>query len=188
MLSVLAIVIVLLVTKDDDDTAADDDDSSETSETPEASEPPTPGLLSYHRVVGEVPAGSEPSAEENMVLTDEDTGTTWELGPAVIDETDVRDAHAREYPELGEGIWVIDVTLTDEAHDAFIDYITDLSCATSAPDNQLAFVIEEELGYAGEANVPCGTDTDSDPVLNGYYSEDEAKTLADELQAAGEDG
>ncbi len=192
---VISVVIALVVTGSDDDKTADDKNDKEGSSETDAGEsggsetaPPEPGLLSYHPVVGEVEAGAEPSSPENLVITDPDSGATWELGPAVIDETDVRDAHPEAYPELGEDIWVVKLTLTDEAHDEFITYIRGIACADSAPDNQLAFIIEGELGYAGDVQVPCDSDADSDPVLNGYYDEDEARALADQLEAAGEDG
>lgn len=160
-------------------------DSDDGGQAPEADPVPAePGLFSYHPVVAMVDEGDAPSDPENLVMVDDETGDAYELGPAVLDETDLTSATPREEADLGPGIWVVELTFTDEAQEAFDQLNEQTACADDEMDKRVALVLQEELVTADPTMIECGIDLPEGTSLNGYYDEQFATEFADQLEDA----
>ena len=108
-------------------------------------------------------------AGEPVVILDPSSMDRYELGPVVVDGTDVAEAAAVEQPGTG---WVVIVNLTAEGTD-------ELASATrSAVGDRMAMVVDGRVVSVPTVNEPIGS---GNVVVAGGLSEAEARALAERL-------
>jgi preprotein translocase subunit SecD len=119
--------------------------------------------------------------DEPLVTCESDGSVKYILGPVELSGSAITDASSGlETTSSGgtTGRWVVNITLDGEGTDIFADISQRLYGAT-APQNQFAFVLDGSVISAPSMN---GLITDGRPSISGSFTEETAKTLADQLK------
>ena len=128
------------------------------------------------------PADAADAPDDEPLVTCESDGTVkYILGPVELSGSDITDATSGlETTQSGgtTGRWVVNITLDGNGTDIFADISQRLYGAT-APQNQFAFVLDGSVISAPSMN---GLITDGRPSISGSFTEETAKTLADQLK------
>ncbi|WP_291054927.1 protein translocase subunit SecD [Herbiconiux sp.] len=124
-------------------------------------------------------AGQAP-ADQPLVTCDEN-GVKYLLGPVEIEGADIADASsgvATTQQGSSTGQWVVDISFNDEGTAKFADVTTRLYGLTGV-QNQFAIVLD---GKVITAPTTGGSFTDGRAQISGSFTQDSAKTLADQLK------
>lgn len=128
------------------------------------------------------PADAADAPKDQPLITCEvDDTVKYILGPVELGGTAITDASSGlETTQSGgtTGRWVVNITLDDKGTDVFGKISQRLYGAT-APQNQFAFVLDGSVISAPSMN---GLITDGRPSISGSFTEETAKTLADQLK------
>ncbi|GAA2222004.1 protein translocase subunit SecD [Herbiconiux moechotypicola] len=124
-------------------------------------------------------AGQAP-ADEPLVTCD-DNGVKYLLGPVEIEGADIADASAgvaTTQNGASTGQWVVDISFNDEGTEKFADVTTRLYGLTGV-QNQFAIVLD---GRVITAPTTGGAFTDGRAQISGSFTQESAQTLADQLK------
>jgi preprotein translocase subunit SecD len=127
------------------------------------------------------PTDSDSSADQPIVTCESDGSVKYVLGPVELSGASISNATSGlEQTQSGgtTGRWVVNITLDGEGTDIFADISQRLYGATS-PLNQFAFVLDGQVISAPSMN---GLITDGRPSISGSFTEETAKSLADQLK------
>ena len=128
------------------------------------------------------PSSAADAPKDQPVVTCESDGSVkYILGPVELSGSAITDASSGlEQTQSGgtTGRWVVNITLDGAGTDTFADISQRLYGAT-APLNQFAFVLDGAVISAPSMN---GLITDGRPSISGSFTEETAKTLADQLK------
>ncbi|RWZ61416.1 protein translocase subunit SecD [Labedella populi] len=128
------------------------------------------------------PASAADAPKDQPVVACESDGSVkYILGPVELSGSAITDASSGlEQTQSGgtTGRWVVNITLDGAGTDTFADISQRLYGATS-PLNQFAFVLDGAVISAPSMN---GLITDGRPSISGSFTEETAKTLADQLK------
>lgn len=125
--------------------------------------------------VGQAPA------DQPLIACSTDGTAKYILGPVEIDGSDISDATsgvATTQQGASTGQWVVDLTFNDEGTQAFSDVTTRLFGLQGA-QNQFAVVLDGSVITAPTTNAVI---TDGRAQISGSFTQDSAKTLADQLK------
>ncbi|RUR00736.1 protein translocase subunit SecD [Labedella endophytica] len=125
-------------------------------------------------------AGDAPD-DEPLVTCESDGSVKYILGPVELSGSAITDATSGlQTTQSGgtTGQWVVNITLDGDGTEIFADISQRLYGAT-APQNQFAFVLDGSVISAPSMN---GLITDGRPSISGSFTEETAKTLADQLK------
>ncbi|AXH35927.1 protein translocase subunit SecD [Humibacter sp. BT305] len=125
--------------------------------------------------VGQAPA------DQPLIACSTDGSAKYILGPVEIDGSDISDATsgvATTQQGASTGQWVVDLTFDDQGTQAFADVTTRLFGLQGA-QNQFAVVLDGNVITAPTTNAVI---TDGRAQISGSFTQDSAKTLADQLK------
>ncbi|ARJ05427.1 protein translocase subunit SecD [Cnuibacter physcomitrellae] len=128
----------------------------------------------------EDPVGQAP-ADQPLIACSTDGSAKYILGPVEIDGSDISDATsgvATTQQGASTGQWVVDLTFDDQGTQAFADVTTRLFGLQGA-QNQFAVVLDGNVITAPTTNAVI---TDGRAQISGSFTQDSAKTLADQLK------
>ncbi|WP_378146560.1 protein translocase subunit SecD [Cnuibacter sp. UC19_7] len=120
-------------------------------------------------------------ADQPLIACSVDGTAKYILGPVEIDGSDISDASsgvATTQQGASTGQWVVDLTFDDEGAKAFADVTTRLYGLQGA-QNQFAVVLDGNVITAPTTNAAI---TDGRAQISGSFTQDSAKTLADQLK------
>ncbi len=119
---------------------------------------------------------------DQPLITCDDGGTVkYLLGPVEVKGQDVKDASAglvQSSQGVTTGQWAVNITFNDAGTKAFSDVTTRLVALTGA-QNQFAIVLDGKVISAPTTQAAI---TDGRPQITGNFTEQSAKTLADQLK------
>jgi preprotein translocase subunit SecD len=124
---------------------------------------------------------SEPAPADQPLVTCDDNGVKYLLGPVEIEGADIADASsgvATTQNGSSTGQWVVDLTFNDKGTTEFADVTTRLFGLTGV-QNQFAIVLD---GKVITAPTTGGAFTDGRAQISGSFTQESAKTLADQLK------
>ncbi|PZQ92073.1 MAG: protein translocase subunit SecD [Leifsonia xyli] len=167
------------------------------SETPAPSDTPTatptdgsdlswitPALQAEYDAFSCDSVGSGTSAapsDKPLITCDQSGSVKYLLGPVEVEGADISDAQpGLQTTSTGAstGEWVVNLTFNGTGTDAFAKVTTRL-VALQAPRNQFAVVLDGAVVIAPKANVAI---TDGRAQISGGFTQESAKTLADQLK------
>ncbi|GAA1444755.1 protein translocase subunit SecD [Leifsonia poae] len=124
--------------------------------------------------------GTAPTDEP--LITCDDGGTVkYLLGPVEVRGQDIKDANSglmQSSSGVSNGQWAVNIIFNDAGTKAFADVTTRLNGLTGA-QNQFAIVLDGKVISAPTTNAVI---TDGRPQISGNFTQDSAKTLADQLK------
>jgi preprotein translocase subunit SecD len=126
-------------------------------------------------------AAADAPKDQPVIACEADNSVKYILGPVELSGSAITDASSGlEQTQSGgtTGRWVVNITLDGAGTDTFADISQRLYGATS-PLNQFAFVLDGAVISAPSMN---GLITDGRPSISGSFTEETAKTLADQLK------
>jgi preprotein translocase subunit SecD len=129
----------------------------------------------------EATSAADAPKDQPVIACEVDNSVKYVLGPVELSGSAITDASSGlEQTQSGgtTGRWVVNITLDGEGTDVFADISQRLYGATS-PLNQFAFVLDGAVISAPSMN---GLITDGRPSISGSFTEETAKTLADQLK------
>ncbi len=124
-------------------------------------------------------AGQAPA--DQPLVTCDDNGVKYLLGPVEIEGADIADASsgvATTQNGSSTGQWVVDISFNDKGTQEFADVTTRLFGLTGV-QNQFAIVLD---GRVITAPTTGGAFTDGRAQISGSFTQESAKTLADQLK------
>jgi preprotein translocase subunit SecD len=124
-------------------------------------------------------AGQAPA--DQPLVTCDDNGVKYLLGPVEIEGADIADASsgiATTQNGASTGAWVVDISFNDDGTKKFADVTTRLFGLTGV-QNQFAIVLD---GRVITAPTTGGAFTDGKAQISGSFTQETAKTLADQLK------
>ncbi|QJU53628.1 protein translocase subunit SecD [Herbiconiux sp. KACC 21604] len=124
-------------------------------------------------------AGQAPA--DQPLITCDDNGVKYLLGPVEIEGADIADASAgvaTTQNGASTGQWVVDISFNDAGTKKFADVTTRLYGLTGV-QNQFAIVLD---GRVITAPTTGGAFTDGKAQISGSFTQDSAQTLADQLK------
>ncbi|MCS5733236.1 protein translocase subunit SecD [Herbiconiux daphne] len=124
-------------------------------------------------------AGQAPA--DQPLITCDDNGVKYLLGPVEIEGADIADASsgiATTQNGSSTGQWVVDISFNDAGTKKFADVTTRLYGLTGV-QNQFAIVLD---GRVITAPTTGGAFTDGKAQISGSFTQESAKTLADQLK------
>jgi preprotein translocase subunit SecD len=124
-------------------------------------------------------AGQAPA--DQPLVTCDDNGVKYLLGPVEIEGADISDASAgvaTTQNGASTGQWVVDISFNGEGTDKFADVTTRLFGLTGV-QNQFAIVLD---GKVITAPTTGGAFTDGKAQISGSFTQDSAQALADQLK------
>jgi preprotein translocase subunit SecD len=124
-------------------------------------------------------AGQAPA--DQPLVTCDDNGVKYLLGPVEIEGADIADASAgvaTTQQGASTGQWVVDISFDDEGTQKFADVTTRLFGLTGV-QNQFAIVLD---GTVITAPTTGGAFTDGKAQISGSFTQESAQTLADQLK------
>ncbi|MCS5712984.1 protein translocase subunit SecD [Herbiconiux sp. CPCC 205716] len=124
-------------------------------------------------------AGQAPA--DQPLVTCDDNGVKYLLGPVEIEGADIADASAgvaTTQQGASTGQWVVDISFNDAGTQKFADVTTRLF-GLQGVQNQFAIVLD---GKVITAPTTGGAFTDGKAQISGSFTQDSAQTLADQLK------
>ncbi|MBF4573649.1 protein translocase subunit SecD [Herbiconiux sp. VKM Ac-1786] len=124
-------------------------------------------------------AGQAPA--DQPLVTCDDNGVKYLLGPVEIEGADIADASAgvaTTQQGASTGQWVVDISFNDAGTAKFADVTTRLF-GLQGVQNQFAIVLD---GKVITAPTTGGAFTDGKAQISGSFTQDSAQTLADQLK------
>ncbi|MGD8194766.1 protein translocase subunit SecD [Herbiconiux sp. P18] len=124
-------------------------------------------------------AGQAPA--DQPLVTCDDNGVKYLLGPVEIEGADIADASAgvaTTQQGASTGQWVVDISFNDAGTQKFADVTTRLFGLTGV-QNQFAIVLD---GKVITAPTTGGAFTDGKAQISGSFTQDSAQALADQLK------
>jgi preprotein translocase subunit SecD len=124
-------------------------------------------------------ANSAPA--DKPLLACEDNTAKYILGPVEVTGEMISDASsgiATTQTGASTGQWVVNIVFNGEGTQKFADVTTRLNALTGA-QNQFAIVLDGQVISAPTTNAVI---TDGRPQISGSFTQDSAKTLADQLK------
>jgi preprotein translocase subunit SecD len=124
---------------------------------------------------------AEPAPADQPLVTCDANGVKYLLGPVEIEGADIADASsgvATTQNGSSTGQWVVDLTFNDKGTKEFADVTTRLFGLTGV-QNQFAIVLD---GTVITAPTTGGAFTDGRAQISGSFTQESAKTLADQLK------
>ena len=124
-------------------------------------------------------AGQAPA--DQPLITCDDNGVKYILGPVEIEGADIADASAgvaTTQNGSSTGQWVVDISFNDAGTQKFADVTTRLYGLTGV-QNQFAIVLD---GKVITAPTTGGAFTDGKAQISGSFTQESAQTLADQLK------
>jgi preprotein translocase subunit SecD len=122
------------------------------------------------------------SPADKPLITCDDGGTVkYLLGPVEVKGQDIKDATSgltSSSSGVTTGQWGVNIIFNDEGTKAFATVTTRLNGLTGA-QNQFAIVLDGKVISAPTTNAVI---TDGKPQITGNFTQDTAKTLADQLK------
>lgn len=118
---------------------------------------------------------SEPT-DEPLITCDVDGTVKYILGPVELDGSSIADATYGL--QQNNGVWAVNLVFDSEGTETFGEISQRLYGAES-PLNQFAFVLD---GYVLSAPAMQGVILDGKPSITGDFTQESAKTLADQLK------
>jgi preprotein translocase subunit SecD len=122
------------------------------------------------------------SPADKPLITCDDKGTVkYLLGPVEVKGQDIKDANSgltQSSSGVSTGQWGVNIIFNDEGTKTFADVTTRLNGLTGA-QNQFAIVLDGNVISAPTTNAVI---TDGRPQITGNFTQDSAKTLADQLK------
>ena len=115
-------------------------------------------------------------ADEPLITCDPDGSVKYILGPVELDGSSISDATFGL--QQNDGRWAVNLVFNSEGTEIFGQISQRLYGAT-APLNQFAFVLD---GYVLSAPSMNGVILDGKPSITGSFTQETAKTLADQLK------
>ncbi|SMQ67812.1 protein translocase subunit SecD [Agreia sp. VKM Ac-1783] len=125
-------------------------------------------------------AGQAP-ADKPLLACDENGQAKYILGPVEVTGEMISDATsgvAQTQTGASTGQWVVNIVFNDEGTSKFADVTTRLN-ALQGSQNQFAIVLDGKVISAPTTNAVI---TDGRPQISGSFTQDSAKTLADNLK------
>jgi len=142
----------------------------------------TPALQSeFDNFDCNAPAPAEPAPADQPLVTCDANGVKYLLGPVEIEGADIADASsgvATTQNGSSTGAWVVDISFNDKGTTEFADVTTRLFGLTGV-QNQFAIVLD---GKVITAPTTGGAFTDGRAQISGSFTQESAKTLADQLK------
>ncbi|SDZ03586.1 protein translocase subunit SecD [Herbiconiux ginsengi] len=123
----------------------------------------------------------EPAPADQPLVTCDSNGVKYALGPVEIEGADIADASsgvATTQNGSSTGQWVVDLSFNDKGTKEFADVTTRLFGLTGV-QNQFAIVLD---GKVITAPTTGGAFTDGRAQISGSFTQESAKTLADQLK------
>lgn len=114
--------------------------------------------------------------DEPLVTCDASGNAKYILGPVELDGSSINDASFGL--QQNNGLWAVNLKFDDEGTKIFGEISQRLYGAT-APQNQFAFVLDGLVLSAPSMNAVI---LGGDPSITGSFTQDSAKTLADQLK------
>jgi preprotein translocase subunit SecD len=115
--------------------------------------------------------------KDEPLITCDTTGTVkYILGPVALDGSSISDATYGQNSSNGQ--WEVQLKFDGSGTQKFADVSTRLY-GLESPRNQFAFVLDGEVISAPQMNAVI---TDGNPSISGSFTQETAKTLADQLK------
>ncbi|QIG40688.1 protein translocase subunit SecD [Microbacterium sp. 4R-513] len=118
---------------------------------------------------------SEPT-DEPLITCDTDGTVKYILGPVELDGSSIADATYGL--QQNNGVWAVNLVFDGEGTDTF-GKISQRLYGAESPLDQFAFVLD---GYVLSAPAMQGVILDGKPSITGNFTQESAKTLADQLK------
>ena len=115
-------------------------------------------------------------ADQPLVTCSDDGTAKYLLGPVELDGQSISDASAGMNSQNGQ--WVVNIVFDPAGTETFTQ-ISERLYGQSAPLNQFAFVLDGRVLSAPSMNAII---TDGKPQISGSFTQDSARTLADQLK------
>jgi preprotein translocase subunit SecD len=119
---------------------------------------------------------SSAPAAEPLITCDPDTTVKYILGPVELDGSSIDDATFGL--QQNNGLWAVNLDFDAEGTETFGE-ISQRLYGASPPLNQFAFILD---GYVLSAPSMNGVIVDGKPSITGSFTQETAKTLADQLK------
>jgi preprotein translocase subunit SecD len=126
-------------------------------------------------------ANAEEAPAAEPLLACDDNNVKYILGPVEVTGEMVSDATsgiAQNQSGASTGQWVVNIVFNGEGTKKFADVTTRLNALTGA-QNQFAIVLDGQVISAPTTNAVI---TDGRPQISGSFTQESAKTLADQLK------
>lgn len=139
----------------------------------------TPALQAEFLAYDCADPNNNPAAEphdEPLVTCSADGSAKYILGPVELDGSSITDANYGL--QQNNGLWAVNLKFDDEGTKTFGEISQRLYGAT-APQNQFAFVLDGLVLSAPSMNAVI---LGGDPSITGSFTQESAKTLADQLK------
>lgn len=114
--------------------------------------------------------------DQPLITCDADGAAKYILGPVELDGESIADASAGLNTQNGQ--WVVNIVFDSDGAQKFGEVSQRLYSLTT-PLNQFAFVLDGDVLSAPRMN---GIITDGKPQISGSFTQESAKTLADQLK------
>ena len=114
--------------------------------------------------------------DEPLITCDTSGSVKYILGPVALDGSSISDASYGQNTQNGQ--WEVQLKFDGAGTQKFADVSTRLY-GLESPRNQFAFVLDGEVISAPQMNAVI---TDGNPSISGSFTQESAKTLADQLK------
>ncbi|UCR89569.1 protein translocase subunit SecD [Mycetocola spongiae] len=145
-------------------------------------------FLSYDCKAKENANAEEKPADQPLIACDTDGNIRYLLGPVELGGDSITDASAgmrATSTGASTGEWAVNITLKNPGKDAFTEVskrlyaINQAAAGQQDPRSQFAFVLD---GQVISAPTMQGIITDGKPSISGNFTQESAKSLADQLK------